>query len=365
MKRTGLAGLLFLSLAVPVAHADVNVRVEGATATLVDTTVASTGAAVTKSGATCAGDSAAGALDRATGGDFEADNFGGSLFVSSIKGETVTYEFGSNQRFWAFNHTNQFSQAGMCEYTPPNGDELLFYPRCDGTPSAGCFEGAVLDLTAPATATTGVPFSVTVREYTDEGVGSPVSGASVGGTTTGADGTAQITAAKAGPVALVATKGKQVRDSATVTVSDPPVYSVPDGPTGTPTVIPTVAPDTAAPFSTIRDIKEKQVFRKRRKAPRTLKATITDDSSLEAVRLSITRRRGKKCRAFNDRRGRFVKVRCGRHPRFDIGTDKTVSFLLPKRLGKGRYVFDVVSTDVAGNQEQLARGRNRVVFKVR
>lgn len=363
MQRAALAGLLLLSFAVP-AHADVTVRVEGATETLVNTSVASTGADVTKSGATCAGSSAAGALDRATGGDFEADNFGGSLFVNTIKGEQVTYEFGSNQRFWAFNHSNTFSQEGMCEYTPPAGDELLFYPRCDGEPSAGCFEGPVLDLAAPATATAGVPFTVTVRQFTDEGVASVVSGASVGGTTTDADGNAQITVDEPGTVTLVTTKGKQVRDSATVTVVAPPVYAVPNAPV-TPAASPTPEPDTQAPFSTIRGLREQQVFRKRRRAPRTLRATVEDAGPLGAVALSITRQRGKRCRAFNDTLGRFARIRCGRHPRFGVGTDKAVSFLLPKRLGRGRYVFDVVATDTAGNQEQLARGRNRIVFRVR
>jgi hypothetical protein len=42
-----------------------------------------------------------------------------------------------------------------------------------------------------------------------------------------------------------------------------------------------------------------------------------------------------------------------------------VSYLLPHRLGRGRYVLDVIATDGAGNREALARGTSRVVFFVR
>ena len=59
---------------------------------------------------------------------------------------------------------------------------------------------------------------------------------------------------------------------------------------------------------------------------------------------------GRSARRSTTRAGRFVKAKCGRHPRFGVGTDKTVSFLLPQRLGRGRYVFDVVATDAAGNR---------------
>ena len=92
---------------------------------------------------------------------------------------------------------------------------------------------------------------------------------------------------------------------------------------------------------------------------------MTDASALRSVQLSLVRQVGRRCTAFDGASERFKRVRCGRHPRFAIGTDKAVSFLLPARLGKGRYVFDVVSTDVDGNRETLARGRNRVVFRVR
>ena len=50
---------------------------------------------------------------------------------------------------------------------------------------------------------------------------------------------------------------------------------------------------------------------------------------------------------------------------FRIGDRQDWSYLLPRRLGPGRYVLDAVAIDKAGNREALARGRNRVVFFVR
>lgn len=365
MKRTGLAGLLFAVLAVPVAHADVTVRVEGATTTLVNTTVAQTGPDVTKAGATCSGASGAGALDRAVGGDWDADNYGGSdpLFVNTVKGEAVTYT-PDNPRYWSFSHGNTFSNEGVCGYTPTVGDELLFYPRCDSPAATGCFDGLPLDLTAPATATTGVPFTVAVRQFTDAGTPSPAEGASVDGAVTGADGTAQVTLNKAGTTTLVATKGRQVRDEATVVVSDPPAPGASPAPAATATPTPSPAPvaDTRPPYSAISGIREQQVFRPKR-APRTLRAAV--DEPVAQVTLGLTRQVGRRCRAFSDTRAAFVRSRCGRHPRFAVGDRDQISYLLPKRLPRGRYVFDVVSTDTAGNEEHLARGRNRVVFFVR
>jgi hypothetical protein len=92
---------------------------------------------------------------------------------------------------------------------------------------------------------------------------------------------------------------------------------------------------------------------------------VADASGLAAVKLSLTRDRAGRCRYYSPRRERFRGVRCGRHPRFAIEPASEFSYLLPERLGPGRYVLDVIAVDRAGNRDQLARGRNRVVFRVR
>ncbi len=90
-----------------------------------------------------------------------------------------------------------------------------------------------------------------------------------------------------------------------------------------------------------------------------------DPSGLRAVKLSLTRSSGGRCQRYSPTKERFVRTRCGRRVYFTIGDRQSWSYLLPKRLGKGRYVFDAVAIDKAGNRDALARGRNRVVFFVR
>ena len=373
MKRTGIAGLLFLSLAVPSAHADVTVRVEGEASTLLSrTSVAQTAGAEPNTG--CPGDSAAAALERATNGNWDRE-----AFAQTILGETHQGDDSDYWTVWVFRNGGFKVGNGLCTETLAAGEELLLANQVYGGPPDYAPTFFPLWVTGvPATVTAGQPFTVTVNKpacetaFCNPGEGTRVAGAGATVTagdvtaTADADGKATLTLDTTGPTSVRATAAGGTRSAAeAVTVTAPPVYQIPPGPAGSATPEPTVAPDTAAPFSTIRGIKEQQVFRKRRRAPRTLRATVTDDGSLGAVALSITRKHGKKCTAFNDTRGRFVRVKCGRHPRFGVGTDKTVSFLLPQRLGPGRYVFDVVATDSVGNQEQLARGRNRVVFQVK
>jgi hypothetical protein len=86
------------------------------------------------------------------------------------------------------------------------------------------------------------------------------------------------------------------------------------------------------------------------------------------VQLRLTKRVGKRCYTFSAQRLRFVRMkRCGarRGTWFSIGSKPDWIYLLPKALGRGRYVLDLKTIDGAGNADvQLARTRNRVVFFV-
>ena len=138
--------------------------------------------------------------------------------------------------------------------------------------------------------------------------------------------------------------------------------SAPGRTVGTP---PAVVPDTSAPVARIRGIREGRRY-KRRKAPRTIRGTVSPDpSGLRAVKLSLTRSHRGRCQLYSPTRERFRNSRCGRRVNFRIGDRERFSYLLPKRLGKGRYVLDVIAVDKLGNRDRLARGRNRVVFFVR
>jgi hypothetical protein len=167
--------------------------------------------------------------------------------------------------------------------------------------------------------------------------------------TTGADGTAPLTLTQAGPVTIAATKPGRVRTAAVLCVT-----SGGDGncgtqlPPGTP--LGTDRPDDkTAPVARLSRLRNGQVF-SRRRAPRTLRGTVTaDPSGIKSVRLSILRRKGKRCWAFDGDSERFKRHRCGGSRSFRIGDRAEWSYLLPKRLPRGRYTIRVVAIDNAGN----------------
>jgi hypothetical protein len=93
-----------------------------------------------------------------------------------------------------------------------------------------------------------------------------------------------------------------------------------------------------------------------------------EPGGLRSLRLRLTRNDGGRCSTYDSGRERFVRIRrcsasAGRS--FAIGTAPDFSYLLPSRLGSGRYVLDVFAVDAVGNRGLLTRGQSRVVFHVR
>jgi hypothetical protein len=227
----GLAALLAATLATALftsrasaGAAAVTVRVEGTRNTLVAATaVALRTASVTKNGVaadSCAGTSAAGALQLATHGDW-AGTWSASYrayFVTAIDGLSLP---SSGPEYWAFWVNDAPALEGICSYDPRPGDSLLFFPDCYGK---GCPKSAgVLGVKAPAVALVGTPFKVTVTAYSDaKGTPSKAVGASVSGggasATTGADGTASLTFSHAGAVTLRVSAPHAIRTEASVCV---------------------------------------------------------------------------------------------------------------------------------------------------
>ena len=373
MPRTRLTGLLAAGLlliaAAPAAAAPatVTLRVEGKADTLVPrTSVTTTTTAINKDGQAghaCTGTSVAGALEVASGGQWTATwdpNF--KYFLTGIKGETpATPEFFS---LWI---NGKESQLGICDAELQQGDDVLFYvARCDAGPPPDypCTNPPVrpLVLTVPSPVAAGAPFSVKVVELAPDGTATPTEGATVSGggvtATTGADGTATLTLPAAGDVALRATKANRARSaSEAVTVS-----AVPPPTTHLDPALPT--PKLAGAISSIR---EQQRFARRR-APRTLRGTVVADAGVQQIRLRLTRNDRGRCQTFDGARERFVRLsRCGavRGRWFTIGDRAQWSYLLPTRLGRGRWVLDIEVTDRAARRTALARGTSRVVFFVR
>jgi hypothetical protein len=365
--------------AVAAGPASVSVRVEGASDTLVpQTTLTTTTAGVNKDGVAghdCTGTSAAGALEQASGGAWSGPwNAGLGYSVNAVKGES--HLFGSGT-FWGFFLNDQLAQTGICGAELQAGDKVLLAPIGETATSFAVLAVAGV----PAIVAPGQPFTVTVTRTVSDFNGvtarDAVAGATVsaGGATatSAADGTAQLTLTARGPASVRASHGTSIRSaSAPVCVTDGS-----DGACGTTAASTCVTTgddgkcgtkDTRAPLGKIASIREGQRFAKG-KGPRGLSGIVTSDpSGIHAVRLRLTRNDHGKCQTFDGRTERLVALkRCGAtHGKwFSVGDREQWSYLLPARLGPGRYVLDVRVVDRAGNADtQLQRTRTRVVFTV-
>ena len=121
-----------------------------------------------------------------------------------------------------------------------------------------------------------------------------------------------------------------------------------------------MANDKAAPATALTGLRNGAVF-SRKRAPRLLRGTVAaDPSGLLAVKLRLTRRVGKKCSYFSGSRETFRPMRCGRGSFFKIGDRADWSYLLPKRLGRGRYVLEAKAIDGAYNRGAVTTARFRV-----
>jgi len=227
-----LAATLTLALALTAADtraaatsaSAITVRVEGTTKTLLRTTAVTLGSGkVVKDGKpadSCAGHSAAGALELATRGDWSGTWSASykAYFLTSIEGLSFP---STGAEFWAFWVNNAPSASGICGYDPKPGDSLLFFPDCYGKTcpkSAG-----VLGVKAPAVATVGSPYTVSVTAYSDaKGTPSKAAGATVSaggaGAKTAASGKATLSFSHAGRFTLQVTKPNAVRTEASVCV---------------------------------------------------------------------------------------------------------------------------------------------------
>ena len=309
---------------------------------------------------TCSSTSAGGALDRATGGDWGARWGAFGYEIQTIKGERHASEAGDpSGTYWSFWVNYRPASEGACTLQVQAGDDVLFFPSCFG---AGCVEPTPLRIASiPGSSQPGRPFDVRVVEIavtydssfnaitTEE----PASGATVtaGGRsfTAGADGVARVTVDGRSVAGVRATKPGHVR-SATESVC------VDCGPG----VAPPPARDTSAPVATVASLRNGAVY-SRRRAPRLLRGSVTaDPSGLMAVKLKLTRRVGRKCSYFSGSRERFRPMRCGRGSFLRIGDRADWSYLLPRRLGRGRYVLEVKAIDGAFNRGTPARVRFRV-----
>jgi|HubBroStandDraft_3_1064219.scaffolds.fasta_scaffold32836_2 hypothetical protein len=278
---------------------------------------------------------------------------------------------------YAVNYTT--AGVGGCQFQVAPGSEVLWAYDYSNLKH-------LLSLTGPASASVGSPITIHV---VDGQTGIPVAGAAIGedlagvtttipgSTVTNAEGNATVTFTHVGAVKLKATQAESVRsnglsicvhngnDGTCGTQIPPPcaTESVPAGACGGP---PIVAPQQSAATALAAGVKAGHVY-SRRKAPRILKGAVTVPAggTLKDVRVSLERRSGKRCFAFNGVKERFVKSRCGATKFFSVGDSESFSYLLPAALPAGRYVYDIEAVNASGQPTKLVAGVSHVVFYVK
>jgi hypothetical protein len=267
----------------------------------------------------------------------------------------------SSTQFWGYGLNYVPSQVGGCQQQVQTGDEVLF--------GYDFFSKAhLLRLTGPGKAPLGSPITVNVSDGSN---GSAIDGASVAGapspTVSGPDGSVSITFDSLGLKRLKADRADSIRSNALqICVSETGTgdCGVPPATLGSPANGSSQqAHDTQAPSARITSLRDGARYRR---GPRVLRGVASDDSGVSVVKLALRRHvKGMPCQWWSGRRERFVGTSCRKKFFFAIGDDASWSYLLPRRLGPGRYVLDVKAFDRARNRdEQFVRGRNRVVFEV-
>lgn len=373
-----VAVLLLLVASAPAiaAPTTVQLRVEGAKATLFEGSVVTDGHAVDSGDGTgshpCDGTNGgvyptpvptmtSALSDAAVGGGWHGtwDDGYQDFLIDRIGGDSGT----SFSSYWGTALNFQPTMRGGCQEQVTGGDQALFA-------LGDIYSQHLLQLIGPTSVPTAAPFTVQVVDGKD---GSAISNADVRtGTgavvaTTGADGRATVSFASAGSQFLKADRSDSIRSNGlTVCVSAGGAGDCAAPPAGQPAGGGQPRPlvrDTRAPV--VRVIRPRNGAALRR-GPRLLEGTVTDDASgVSAVRLSLRRHvKGKGCRWWSGSRERFVGRDC-RKRFFTVGTGPRWSYLLPKALRRGHYVLDVIAVDRARNRTaRFARGGNRVVFDV-
>ncbi len=374
-----LCSLLLASGALAGTPATVTVRVLGQApayeALTPPTVLTTTTSPVTKDGdgaGLCSGTSAAGALELGTAGNWEgvwSSKFN-DYEVVAIDGHSYPFEEGSPANYyWSFWQNEAFAEVGICEAELGNGDQILFVPSCYGEhcPPAPT---QLLGVEAPATAEAGKPVTVAVRAYPAAG-GNPVPAAGVtvtgggAGGQTDSEGKLALTFAQAGAFTLRASgtgpEPRPIPGEANICV-----HNGSDGTCGT-TIPPKEAPHSLPAIVPGPDVVhaggvlDGRTY-SRRHAPRVLSGSVDVPAggTLGEVSVSLQRSHHGRCSVFDGSREAFIRAKCHVRRFFRVARTSSFSYLLPKRLPAGRYVYVIRATGDAPTPSSV-----RVVFSVK
>jgi hypothetical protein len=392
-----LVSLLSLSGAALAAPVTVNLRVEGSSSTLFEGPVTTQGEMIStpssggadpcnysengpssekgtsenENGGNISGTPTTALHDAAlaSGLAFDASWFGsgvsngnpGDFFVSQV-GSDVN-QTSSPFDSWGYAVNDTTAPVGGCQIALAPGNEVLWAYNYFNLKH-------LLSLSGPSNVTVGVPFTVHV---TDGQTGEAISGASIGqlangvtsvgssSPTTNAAGNATVTLTQTGTVTFKATQSESVRSNGL------PVNAVSSTCACAPAV-PVHPPETLTlDVAKIAGVKNGHVYT-RHSAPRVLAGTIVvpTGGTLRQVRISLQRHYRGRCFDFSGSREKFMRTKkCGSAPFFSVGGSESFSYLLPARLPKGNYVFDIEGVDSRGQTTKLVSGVSHVVFQVK
>lgn len=387
--RSWAAAVLAAMLACAPAWAEpvnVQLRVEGATATIFEGPVTTDGKQIdkgdgphpcdgTNGGANPSpGPTATSALDDGSlAGGFTWDGSWAAPSFEDFLINAIGPDASDSSRFWGIAVNFTPLSVGGCQKRVQTGDEVLF--------GYDFFSKLhLLKIDGPATARPGQPLQVTV---TDGQNGSPIANAGIvggAGAVTGPDGSATVSFDSPGLKLLKAERADSIRSDALVVCVPEPDKSDcagaanPSVPGAAALPIVGLVPGVAGAGGTVRDSKAPTASisaprngRRYRRGPRVLRGRASDEQSgVSEVKLALRRHvRGTNCRWWSGRRERFVGSHCRKAFFFAVGDDADWSYLLPRRLPPGHYVLDVKAFDRSSNgNQQFARGVGRAVFDV-
>jgi hypothetical protein len=337
--------------------ATVNLRIEGSTSTIFEGPVTTDAHTIqghpcdgTNGGANpTPGPTMTSALDDAS--TLHGFPWSGTWFdsINDFGIDSIGPDANNSSQFWGYAYNWQSSNVGGCQQEVHNGDQVLF--------GFDFFSKShYLELSGPATTQVGQPVHLKVVDGQDN---SAISGASVAGTTTGADGTATVTYSSPGVVHLKADRSDSIRSNdldVCIYATSASACAPPAPPAGG---VGGAIKDKLPPVIAIRGIKNGQKFR-RGHGPRKLTGSASDASGLFQVYFRLRRHSHAGCQWYSAKRSVFTRARPHCTARYQaVGTKSHWSYLLPERLPKGKYTLEEKAVDSAFN-----RAISRVNFRV-
>jgi hypothetical protein len=338
-------------------------------------------------GGTCEGTSAGGAVYDATGGNWKVENQPEGVELQGLEGLDLP-EFNSKEPsgiYWAFWLEGKYAEQGICSQSIASGNHIVMFPQCYAVSplcqSATAPNNFLTAVPAGATANVGQQVPVTLGALNTE-TALPESSLPGGDLLT--DGAQTFAAAPDGVanVSFSAPGLYTLQAHAPDSVASDPfticVHNGNDGNCGT-----TLASSSGSAKSTtttlgasqtivsyaakVTGVKNRHVY-SRRSAPRLLAGVVDvpTGGTLRQVRISLQRRYRGRCFDFNGARESFVKTKkCGSAAFFSVGGSESFSYLLPARLPKGSYTYDIEAINSTGQATKLVNGISHVVFQVK